>query len=68
MTLQSCSKAERILPGGTLGILGGGQLGRMMGMAARSMGYHVRVMDPESTCPASFVAERFGAATVLVSR
>jgi 5-(carboxyamino)imidazole ribonucleotide synthase len=46
-----------IEPGGTLGILGGGQLGRMMAMAARTMGYHVRVMDPEPNCPASFVVD-----------
>jgi 5-(carboxyamino)imidazole ribonucleotide synthase len=44
-------------PGGTLAILGGGQLGRMMAMAARTMGYHVRVMDPEARCPASFVVD-----------
>jgi 5-(carboxyamino)imidazole ribonucleotide synthase len=46
-----------IAPGGTLGILGGGQLGRMMAMAARTMGYHVRVMDPEPNCPACFVVD-----------
>jgi 5-(carboxyamino)imidazole ribonucleotide synthase len=46
-----------IAPGATLGILGGGQLGRMMAMAVRSMGYHVRVMDPEPNCPASFVVD-----------
>jgi len=44
-------------PGALLAILGGGQLGRMMAMAARTMGYHVRVMDPEARCPASFVAD-----------
>jgi 5-(carboxyamino)imidazole ribonucleotide synthase len=44
-------------PGGWLAILGGGQLGRMMAMAARTMGIHVRVMDPEARCPASFVAD-----------
>ena len=38
-------------------ILGGGQLGRMTAMAARTMGYRVRVMDPEAACPASFVAD-----------
>jgi 5-(carboxyamino)imidazole ribonucleotide synthase len=38
-------------------ILGGGQLGRMTAMAARTMGYRVRVMDPEPACPASFVAD-----------
>ncbi len=48
---------RRILPGGLLAILGGGQLGRMMAMAARTMGYQVRVMDPEPACPASFVVD-----------
>jgi 5-(carboxyamino)imidazole ribonucleotide synthase len=38
-------------------ILGGGQLGRMVAMAARTMGFYVRVMDPEAKCPASFVAD-----------
>lgn len=46
-----------ILPGGLLAILGGGQLGRMTAMAARTMGYRVRVMDPEAACPASFVVD-----------
>ena len=45
-------------PGGLLAILGGGQLGRMTAMAARTMGYRVRVMDPEAACPASFVADQ----------
>ncbi len=53
----SDSNAKQVQPGGTLAILGGGQLGRMMAMAARTMGYHVRVMDPEARCPASFVAD-----------
>jgi 5-(carboxyamino)imidazole ribonucleotide synthase len=53
----SDSKAEQILPGSLLAILGGGQLGRMTAMAARTMGYRVRVMDPEARCPASFVAD-----------
>jgi len=46
-----------IRPGGLLAILGGGQLGRMTAMAARTMGYRVRVMDPEPVCPASFVVD-----------
>jgi len=46
-----------ILPGSLLAILGGGQLGRMTAMAARTMGYRVRVMDPEPACPASFVVD-----------
>jgi 5-(carboxyamino)imidazole ribonucleotide synthase len=46
-----------ILPGGLIAILGGGQLGRMTAMAARTMGYRVRVMDPEPACPASLVVD-----------
>ena len=46
-----------ILPGATIGILGGGQLGRMMAMAARSLGYRVQVMDPDPSCPARFVVD-----------
>ncbi len=57
MTSEAPPKPAKILPGGTLAILGGGQLGRMMAMAARTMGYHVRVMDPEPECPASFVVD-----------
>ena len=47
-----------VQPGSLLAILGGGQLGRMTAMAARTMGYRVRVMDPESACPASFIADQ----------
>lgn len=58
MSDSSLSKSEQIVrPGGLLAILGGGQLGRMTAMAARTMGYRVRVMDPEPECPASFVAD-----------
>ncbi len=46
-----------IEPGAMIGILGGGQLGRMTAMAARTMGYRVRVMDPQERCPASFVVD-----------
>lgn len=52
------SAPERvILPGSTIGILGGGQLGRMMAMAARAMGYRVQVLDPDPSCPARFVVD-----------
>jgi 5-(carboxyamino)imidazole ribonucleotide synthase len=51
------SHAATPKPEKKLAILGGGQLGRMMAMAARTMGYRVRVMDPEARCPASFVAD-----------
>ncbi|HUX28779.1 MAG TPA: 5-(carboxyamino)imidazole ribonucleotide synthase [Terracidiphilus sp.] len=50
-------KSSIIRPGGLLAILGGGQLGRMTAMAARTMGYRLRVMDPEPSCPASFVVD-----------
>jgi 5-(carboxyamino)imidazole ribonucleotide synthase len=46
-----------ILPPATIGILGGGQLGRMLGSAARAMGYGVRVLDPDPACPAAVVAD-----------
>lgn len=46
-----------ILPGATIGILGGGQLGRMTAMAARSLGYRVQVMDPDPSCPARYVVD-----------
>jgi 5-(carboxyamino)imidazole ribonucleotide synthase len=47
-----------ILPGATIGILGGGQLGRMTGMAARSLGYDVHVLDPDPECSARAIASR----------
>lgn len=47
-----------ILPGATIGFLGGGQLGRMTAMAARSMGYDVHVLDPDPNCSARAVASR----------
>jgi 5-(carboxyamino)imidazole ribonucleotide synthase len=48
----------RILPGATLGILGGGQLGRMTAMAARGLGFHIHALDPDPSCAARFVVER----------
>jgi 5-(carboxyamino)imidazole ribonucleotide synthase len=50
--------SKPILPGATLGILGGGQLGRMTAMAARTMGYRVHVLDPDPLCPASHVVDK----------
>jgi 5-(carboxyamino)imidazole ribonucleotide synthase len=52
-----------IPPGSTIGILGGGQLGRMTAMAARTLGYHVHVLDPDANCAASAVADRVVAGT-----
>ncbi len=47
-----------IAPGRIIGILGGGQLGRMTAIAARSMGYGVHALDPDPACPARGVADR----------
>lgn len=49
--------SERVLPGQTVGILGGGQLGRMLALAAHQMGYRVRVFSPERASPAAQVAD-----------
>ncbi|MCW5623753.1 MAG: 5-(carboxyamino)imidazole ribonucleotide synthase [Burkholderiales bacterium] len=46
-----------VAPGAWLGLLGGGQLGRMFTMAAQSMGYRVVVVDPGSHSPAGSVAD-----------
>ncbi len=51
-----------IPPGSTIGILGGGQLGRMTAMAARTLGYNVHVLDPDPNCSAAGVADRVVAA------
>lgn len=49
--------SKMILPGATLGILGGGQLGRMFTIAARTMGYQVMVLDPDPISPAGQFAD-----------
>ena len=54
---SSSSTAKPILPGATIGIFGGGQLGRMTAMAARGMGYRILVLDPDPACPARFVVD-----------
>ena len=46
----------KTLPGSTLGMLGGGQLGRMFTIAARTMGYEVVVLDPDKESPAGKLA------------
>jgi 5-(carboxyamino)imidazole ribonucleotide synthase len=46
-----------ILPGATVGVLGGGQLGRMFVLQARTMGYRVVVLDPDPGSPAGQVAD-----------
>jgi len=56
-----------ILPGATLGLLGGGQLGRMFTIAARTMGYRVVVLDPDPHSPAGSIADRHLCAPYLDS-
>jgi 5-(carboxyamino)imidazole ribonucleotide synthase len=48
---------KEVLPGATLGVLGGGQLGRMFCVAARTMGYRVVVLDPDPVCGAGLIAD-----------
>ncbi len=52
-------RMEPILPGSYLGILGGGQLGRMFTQAAQAMGYKVCVLDPGADSPAGSIAEKY---------
>jgi 5-(carboxyamino)imidazole ribonucleotide synthase len=54
-----------IAPGSRLGLLGGGQLGRMFTMSAQSMGYKVVVLDPSRHSPAGSVADEHIAADYL---
>ncbi len=49
---------KTIPPGSTIGIIGGGQLGRMLAMAAAQLGYRVHVLDPDPECCAGEVAAR----------
>ncbi|TAN52640.1 MAG: 5-(carboxyamino)imidazole ribonucleotide synthase, partial [Rhodospirillales bacterium] len=46
-----------IPPGGTIGILGGGQLGRMTALAAAALGYRVHIFTPEQDSPAAHVSD-----------
>jgi 5-(carboxyamino)imidazole ribonucleotide synthase len=48
---------DPLAPGATIGIMGGGQLGRMLGFAARAMGYRIVALDPDPACPTSAVAD-----------
>ncbi|CAN5905016.1 5-(carboxyamino)imidazole ribonucleotide synthase [soil metagenome] len=50
--------SEPVLPGATVGVLGSGQLGRMLALAARRMGYRINVLSPDSDSPTGQVADR----------
>ncbi len=47
-----------ILPGATIGVLGSGQLGRMLALAARGMGYRIQTFSPDSGSPTGQVSDR----------
>lgn len=47
-----------LAPGSAIGIIGGGQLGRMLAMAAARLGYRTVVLEPQEDCPAAQVANR----------
>lgn len=48
---------KTILPGSTIGIIGGGQLGQMMSFCAKEMGYKVIILDPQENCSAAQVSD-----------
>ena len=52
---------EVIPPGSVIGILGGGQLGRMLVLAAARLGYRCRIFEPQADCPAGHVADHVAA-------
>ncbi|MBT2641024.1 5-(carboxyamino)imidazole ribonucleotide synthase [Bacillus sp. ISL-41] len=51
------SLSKLIFPGETIGIIGGGQLGKMMALSAKAMGFRVIVLDPTEDCPCGQVAD-----------
>jgi 5-(carboxyamino)imidazole ribonucleotide synthase len=57
-----------IVPGSWLGVLGGGQLGRMIAQAAQRLGYHVAVFEPEVNSPAAQTADRHFCTTLDPSK
>ncbi len=54
---KSRTESKSIFPGGVVGILGGGQLGRMLAIAARRMGYSVHAYEPQPDCPAGQICD-----------
>ncbi|MBW3583521.1 MAG: 5-(carboxyamino)imidazole ribonucleotide synthase [Euryarchaeota archaeon] len=50
---------KRLLPGATIGVLGGGQLGRMLLYEAHRMGYEVHILDPDPDCPSAKRADHY---------
>ncbi|ASJ71604.1 5-(carboxyamino)imidazole ribonucleotide synthase [Granulosicoccus antarcticus] len=58
MTADSANEAlQPLLPGATIGVVGGGQLGRYFVLEARRLGYHTWVLDPDANAPAMQLTE-----------
>jgi 5-(carboxyamino)imidazole ribonucleotide synthase len=57
------TEQKTLLPGATIGVMGGGQLGRMFAIAARRMGYRVHTFSPEENGPAAQFSDRATAAS-----
>ena len=59
------SRRTALLPGATLGVMGGGQLGRMFAHAAQALGYRVAVLDPDADSPTGQIAHHHVASAYL---
>jgi 5-(carboxyamino)imidazole ribonucleotide synthase len=55
--LSNSATDQLVLPGSTIGIFGSGQLGKMMSVAAKRMGYRVHIFSPENDTPAGQVSD-----------
>jgi len=55
--IPTATETKSIAPGGIIGVLGGGQLGRMLAIAARRMGYRVHAFDPQPDGPAGQICD-----------
>ena len=53
---MTSKKVKALPPGSTIGILGGGQLGRMLALAAARLGFHTHIYGPDAGGPAAEVA------------
>ncbi len=58
MTTDPFQNGRPLEPGSVIGIIGGGQLGRMTAIAARQMGYRIAVLDPDADSPCAQIADR----------
>jgi len=59
--------SQPLAPGATIGIVGGGQLGRMLAMAAARLGYFTVVLEPDEECPAGDVASHLIVAAMTMA-